>query len=362
VSKAVLTGRERVRRMFQRQEQDRIPRHDTFWKETIERWQSEGLDGDRQTVLDMLESDFYQLCWCWPRSFPGEDVIVEQDEQTKVIRDGHGKLVRYWKHRSGTPEHLGFDCSTREIWETRYKPALLQNMYQLDIDSIRKNHAAGRAANRWVHLTGIEAFEHTRTLMGDEISLMAMVEDPEWVIDVARTITDVVLSNFQQVVDSGIDADGVWIYGDMAYNHATMCSPAMYRELIWPQHKRMADWAHEHGMKFIYHTDGDINGVMDLYAEAGFDCVQPLEAKANVDIRELLPRYGDRLAFFGNINVMLMATNDRDRIEAEIRSKLEAGKSTRGYAYHSDHSVPPQVTWETYKFIMDCVKRYGAYA
>jgi uroporphyrinogen decarboxylase len=57
-----------------------------------------------------------------------------------------------------------------------------------------------------------------------------------------------------------------------------------------------------------------------------------------------------------------MATNDRDRIEAEIRSKLEAGKSTRGYAYHSDHSVPPQVTWETYKFIMDCVKRYGAYA
>jgi uroporphyrinogen decarboxylase len=114
-------------------------------------------------------------------------------------------------------------------------------------------------------------------------------------------------------------------------------------------------------MKFIYHTDGDVNGVLDLYLEARFDCLQPLEAKANMDVRKLAPAVGDRLALFGNIDVMVMATNDLDLIEQEIASKFAAAKATRGYLYHSDHSVPPSVTWPTYQHIIKLVERYGTY-
>ena len=101
--------------------------------------------------------------------------------------------------------------------------------------------------------------------------------------------------------------------------------------------------------------------MIDLYLEAGFDCLQPLEAKAGMDVRKLCPAYGDRLAFFGNIDVMAMATNDLSKIEAEIESKFAAGKAMRGYAYHSDHSVPPQVSWATYQQIIELVDRYGRY-
>ena len=190
---------------------------------------------------------------------------------------------------------------------------------------------------------------------------MAMVEDPEWVRDVSRVFTGQMLRNLDAVMATGIQPDGLWIYGDMAFKSSTMCSPQMYRELFWPDHKRLADWAHAHNMKFIYHTDGDVNGVIDLYLAAGFDCLQPLEAKASMDIRELCPRYGDRLAFFGNIDVMKMITNDVALIKTEIREKLAAGKATRGYIYHSDHSVPPQVSWTTYQEIIKLVKQYGAY-
>ena len=81
-----------------------------------------------------------------------------------------------------------------------------------------------------------------------------------------------------------------------------------------------------------------------------------------MDIRNLAPRYGDRLAMFGNIDVMILDSNDRERIEEEIRSKFAAGMATRGYAYHSDHSVPPTVSWDTYRFIIQCVEKYGQYA
>ena len=356
-----LTSRERVTRMMERRDHDRIPRHESFWSETITRWQGEGLDGDASTVLGLLESDFHGICWCWPEAFPGTAKTVSEDAETKVVRDGQGKLVRYWKNKSGTPEHLGFECNSREVWEKTFKPALLANAMQLNAGEIKKSFEKGRASDKWTHLTGVESFEETRSLMGDEITLMAMVEEPEWLVDVAETFTDVTLQNYDAVLSTGIRPDGLWIYGDMAFKTSTMCSPAMYRELFWPQHKRLADWAHARGMKVIFHTDGNVNGVIGLYLEAGFDCLQPLETKAGMDIRSLVPLYGDRLSFFGNIDVMRMISNDHELIEQEIISKFAAGKAAKGYAYHSDHSVPPQVSWETYQFIMDCVKRYGGY-
>jgi len=91
------------------------------------------------------------------------------------------------------------------------------------------------------------------------------------------------------------------------------------------------------------------------------DGLQPIVAKAAMDIRKTAPVYGDRLAFFGNIDVMIMGTNDLGRIEEAIRSKFAAGMATREYAYHSDHSVPPQVSWKTYRAIIDWVECYGRY-
>ena len=356
-----MTSQERVNRMFERRDHDRIPRHDSYWSETVARWQKEGLRGDANTALELLESDLYSLGWVWPAPFPGESEIIEENAETKVVRDAQGKLVRYWKNKSGTPDHLGFGCDTRAKWDTIYKPALLDSGLQWDVAAITRNYKKGRAKSKWCFLAGVEGFEETRSIMGDEITLMAMCEDPEWIRDVSRTCCDVFMRNLDAAMATGIQPDGLWVYGDMAFKTATMCSPAMYKELVWPDHKRLADWAHAHNMKLIYHTDGDVNGVMDLYLAAGFDCLQPLETKAGMDLRRLAPKYGDRLAFFGNIDVMVLMTNDRARIEAEVKAKLAAGMATKGYIYHSDHSVPPQVSWETYQFVIQLLEKYGQY-
>lgn len=356
-----LSSRERVQRAFERKDQDRVPCYESFWGETITLWKTQGLIGDADTVLEMLGSDFYRMHWQWPMCFPDQRTVIREDEHTRDILDGNGKICRFWKNKAGTPEHLGFDCDTREKWFNKYKPALIDAGLQLNPAAYVRAYKQGRAAQKWVHFAGVEVFEETRSLMGDEITAIALAEDPEWVADVAKTFTDHIIMNFDAAMATGILPDGMWIYGDMAYNHATFCSPAMYKEVFWPHHKRLADWTHAHNMKFIYHTDGNVNGVMDLWVEAGFDAFQPIEAKAHMDIRNLCPRYGDKIAMFGNIDVMVMGTNNRDKIEEEIRSKFAAGKATKGYIYHSDHSVPPTVNWDTYQFIIDCVHKYGRY-
>ncbi len=361
LEKATLTSRERVNRAFARQDHDRVPRQDTFWGETIKRWRTEGLRGDAQTVLDLLQHDFQGLQWCWPVCFPGQNKTIAETDETRDSLDGQGKIVRYWKGKSGTPEHIGFDCDSREKWEKLYKPALLNTGLQNDPAAVVRNYRDARARNKWCHLTGVEVFEQTRSLIGDELNAIALAEDPDWVADICQTTTDVLLMNLDALMATGIQPDGLWIYGDMAYNHATFCSPAMYRDIFWPHHKRLADWAHAHRMKMIYHTDGNVSGVIDLFVEAGFDAFQPIEAKAHMDIRNLCPRYGHKLAMFGNIDVMIMGTNDPRKIEEEIRSKFAAGMATKAYFYHSDHSVPPTVSWQTYQLILDLINKYGSY-
>jgi uroporphyrinogen decarboxylase len=67
------------------------------------------------------------------------------------------------------------------------------------------------------------------------------------------------------------------------------------------------------------------------------------------------------MVFMGNCDVMAYVTNDVARIEAEIAAKLAAGKATGGCIYHSDHSVPPQVSWETFRAIVEMIDRHGCY-
>lgn len=357
-----MNSRDRVNAAFTRQPHDRVPRHETFWDDTIRRWEKEGLKGGRGEALRELGSDFACVSeFSWPSPFPGREETVREDEKTRTFRDEWGATLRLFKDHQTTPEHLGWECDSPEAWHGRFRETILAADSPLDLDRLKRRFAAARREAKWTFCNTVEPFESLRKLIGDEETMISIKEEPEWIVDMAEVTTTRSLRTLERIHDAGIHADGLWIYGDMAFNHATFCSPADYRELIWPQHKRLCDWAKERGMKTIYHTDGNINGVIDHYIEAGVDVLQPLECKAGMDLRDLVPRYGDRLGFFGNIDVMVLIRGDLEEIEEEIRRKFATGMANNGYLYHSDHSVPPQVSWDTYQAIIRMVQRHGNY-
>jgi len=368
---ATMTSRERVLAAFEGKDHDRVPRMDTYWAETMERWHNEGLPMEVENpyhcwagdpALELLQADMAHVGFVPSSPFPGRKDLISQDDDTETYIDDWGETVRFFKGKSGTPEHIGWDCTTPEKWNQVYKPIYKNFEHsQITREDVNKHMADAEKSSRARFIVILESFEALRRLLGDVEMMMAMAENPEWIKEISKTHTDVVIEGLDKHVALGTEAEFIWCYGDMAFNHATFCSPGMYKELIWSDHKRLADWAHQHGMKFVYHTDGDVNGVMDMYLEAGFDALQPLEAKANMDVRKLCLQYGQDLTFFGNIDVMVMGTNDREQIEHELLTKLKAGMETKRYFYHSDHSVPPTSSLETYKFIIELLDQHGNY-
>ena len=80
-----------------------------------------------------------------------------------------------------------------------------------------------------------------------------------------------------------------------------------------------------------------------------------------MDVVELKDLYGDDLSFMGGIDVRVMASPDPADIEEEIRVKIGHAKQGGGYIYHSDHSVPDNVSYEQYCRVIELVHEYGSY-
>ena len=358
---ATLPHVDRVNRMMERRDHDRVPRFDAFWPETLDHWSKQGLTGGKLGALDLLDADIEIIAGIEPCPFPGRREVISETEDTQLVKDGFGASMRWWKGRFGTPEHTGFDCDTAEKWYNIYKPALLENAHQIDLDRFRDGLAGARSRERWTMFQTIEAYEFMRRLMGDEIALIAMITEPDWFADVSKTYTDVLLTNMQDLVDNDIVTDGVFLSADMGYNHGLMFSPASYRQQLRPDQQHIVDFFHAHGIKVFLHTDGNVNEVVDQYIEMGFDSLHPLENAAHMDLAELVPTFGDQLSFWGNQDKRIWECGDRERIEAHVRDRLAHGMTKHGYGFHSDHSVQPAVDLDTYRFIVDVVDRHGSY-
>jgi uroporphyrinogen decarboxylase len=115
------------------------------------------------------------------------------------------------------------------------------------------------------------------------------------------------------------------------------------------------------GWPLIFHCGGDLQELLPLLIEDGISCIQPTEARYGNDVREYKEIYGGRVCFFGNIGYDVLATNDRELIEEEVRSKVLIAKEGGGYIGHSDDSIPPTVSWDSYRWFIGCMKKYGSY-
>ena len=57
-----------------------------------------------------------------------------------------------------------------------------------------------------------------------------------------------------------------------------------------------------------------------------------------------------------------MADSNPAAIEKEISEKIPVMKQGGGYIYHSDHSVPDNVSFQQYCRVMDLISEHGQYS
>jgi uroporphyrinogen decarboxylase len=154
--------------------------------------------------------------------------------------------------------------------------------------------------------------------------------------------------------------DGMVIWGDVAYRKDMFFNPDYWRTYYKPGLKAMIDVCHDNNLPVIYHGCGNVKRIFEDYIEIGVDAYNPLESKAGLDVVDLRRQYGHRIAFCGNMDVIEWASYDKEHLKATVLRKLNAAKGG-GMIFQSDHSVPSNVSAESYEYVVNLVREYGQY-
>jgi uroporphyrinogen decarboxylase len=352
-----MTSQERISRMFEHREADRIPITDAPWAGTLLRWKKEGMpagvDWRDYFGVDKIEGLSVDTS---PRY---EAKVLEETDEFVISTTGWGVTLKNFRVPDSTPQFLDYTVNTPEKWEAAKKRMAISRD-RVAWNYIKENYPRWRAEGRFIEAGFWFGFDVLHSWMaGFETVITAMVEDPEWIKDMIGTYLESNIAYFDMIWDAGYHVDAITWPDDMGYKGATFFSNQMYADILQPFHKKAIDWAHNHGIWAHLHSCGNIMARIPQLVEIGLDALNPIEIKAGMDLKALKRDYGDKLVFHGGANALLL--HKPAEILPYIEEMLPIVKEKGGYIFSSDHSIPNTVSLENYRAIVDAVKKFGAY-
>ncbi len=364
--------RKRVISALEHREGDRVPIGEFFWSGFLRRArQSFGRDFDpyRHWDLDLVVIN--------PNMDPHIKgvAVLEDTPDRKVVKTGYEATVE-WSSRCPMPAYIDFATKTygdmeafvfdSPLDERRYTAAIDDHLNAVgDVISLHQpawmDRVKARAEDFCIFGSVCEPFEMIWRILGTTNVLTMIAEEPDKVARFVERLGDFLVGIVRgQVAAARGILSGIFIWGDVAYDHGMFFSPDYWRGAFKPQLKRICAEIHAAGLKAVYHGCGNASAIFEDLIGAGVDACQPLEAKSGLEVVGLKRRFGGRWAFMGNLDVRVMAKGDREDIRREVLRKLNAAKGG-GYIPQSDHSIPENVSPESYDYVVRLLREFGTY-
>lgn len=186
----------------------------------------------------------------------------------------------------------------------------------------------------------------------------------DYVYEVFERQCDIALANLPKYYEAvGDRVSVVFITGtDFGTQSGPFLSPANYRKLFQPFHRRVNDWIHEHTpWKTFIHSCGSIIALLPDIVDAGFDAVNPVQCSAaGMDPPALKERFGDKLTFWGGgvDTQKTLPFGTPDDVRREVRERIEVFGAGGGLVFNTVHNVQAGVPTENlvalYETVREC--------
>jgi hypothetical protein len=251
------------------------------------------------------------------------------------IRQAKDFVTRKW-HR--------FPVQNREDWEGkikwRYDPRGPERFPQ----DFEARCRALRDRDYPLQLVFNGPFWQLREWCGFEGLCIMMVEDPDFVAEMAAFWTEFVLRTLEPILD-GVELDFVEFAEDMAYKAHSMISPHMVRRFLQPSYEAWVPAILASGCPIVsIDSDGYVADLMPIWVRVGVNCTRPIEVAAHNDIVAYRRQYGREMAFRQGVDKRCIAAGGqalRDEVMRVVPPLLEEGGIIAGV----DHGIPPDISW-----------------
>ena len=349
-----MTHRERLLRTLRHETVDRVPDFEfSAWAQTINRWRKEGLpEGmgiDQYFHTDNVEygpSPHFNI-----GLLPGfKYEVLEEKGDHIIVRDGDGATAEMIRPELGAsiPHYIRHAIETREDWEKVRDEKLDPDTPGRIPDNLDELCKLTYDAEYPISISCGSLYGWIRNWMGVHNLSLALYDDPEWVEEMIEHLAWMRLRLFERLAGKCKIDWGTW-WEDICFNTGPLISPKLFWKFVVPRYKRITDFLrNECGCEFhVLDCDGNIHELVEPWLAGGINVMFPVEVP-HTDGYKIADQFGKKVAIRGYFDKLALIAG-REAIDKEferIAPLLKRG----GFIPHTDHLVPPDVSWENYKY------------
>ena len=195
-------------------------------------------------------------------------------------------------------------------------------------------------------------FEHGSWLMGLEPLSFAVYDSPQLVKVLFERVGTLLLEIDKRLLEIG-GIGALRMGDDMGFKTATMLSPDLMRQHVFPWQKRIVRLAHDQGLPFVLHSCGNLEAVMDdLIGFVGIDAKHSFE-DVIMPVTEAKRRYGQRIAVLGGVDVDFLSRHSEHEVRGYTRDLIEQCAPGGGWALGTGNSVANYIPVRNYLAMLD---------
>lgn len=315
-----------------------------------------GISG-KNSIIDFDVSNYFQFdenftlapynYWIFPRF---DKQIISEDERYIELCDTDGIRKKILKDDSSMPFWLDWPVKNRNEWEKvkeeRFNFDSINKRYVGDLKSfIEKTNS--RTFPLGILGAPVGFFGTLRFLFGEQKLFMLYYDDPGLINSILDYFCEFWLLMIEELT-SKMEFDVACFWEDMSGKQGSLISPSTFRQFMTPRYKRIIDFLKTKGIKlFMVDTDGKVNELIPLFLEAGVNIMYPFEQQAGNDLIEIRKKFPN-LRMLGGFNKNVIYEGKK-AIDKELE-KMSFLISKGGYIPCADHNIPPNCSWENFKY------------
>jgi uroporphyrinogen decarboxylase len=347
---------ERIRKTVRHEEPDRVPLLEALVEYPV---QSQFLD--QEVTSDDIKAQvefYYRTGYDAVPVTVGAMAFGKVDDASPISKVIREKMLKDEEDKDDMTkwslEYASFIEDRRDFenfpWEELEKPEHLNPLYEIK-DYLPEGMK--------VIANSGKIFTIVWMLMGFNNFATKLIMDEQLVSDIFQKVAHIQLNLLDKIFDIPY-VGAVWIVDDLAFGTGPIISPQAYRDHVFPWYKKIAQKCHENDVLLFQHSDGDLTSLMEDIVDIGTDLLHPIDPTC-MSMREVKKKYGDRLAFAGNVANELLRSGTPKEVDERVKELIKNMAPGGGYCLAAGNSVTEWGNFDNYIAMLQAAEKYGRY-
>jgi hypothetical protein len=194
--------------------------------------------------------------------------------------------------------------------------------------------------NIGIHVDVQSFFTEVYLAMGYEQFFTALYDN----ISFIEYFLDLALEKYIEIIQRLVKypISMVLIDSDLCDATGVMINPTMLEKIWYQRMKKMLQPFHEANIPIVFHCDGKLDKVLDLFISLGACAIHPIEPKFN-DIYDIYSKYKGKICLIGNIEIeSVLVRGTPEIVRRDVLEHLNQLGKNGGYILATSTSYFPK--------------------